>query len=100
MTFAALSAAAKVHTYRDCREKELPRDQRPCLNCGKPGHISRDCKQPRAALLDGGQIGSKDAISISTATLRLEFVLQRPLTSKTHAGNEDLRSLTLMDSSL
>ena len=47
----------------------------------------------------GGQTGSNRAgISISTATLRLEFVRQRPKISRTHAGRNVLRSLTLMDS--
>ena len=32
----------------------MPYDKRPCLNCGKPGHISRDCRQPKAVSLDGG----------------------------------------------
>ena len=49
-----INCGGKGHTYRDCRQKELPREQRLCLNRGKPGHISRDCKEPRAAVLDGG----------------------------------------------
>ena len=37
---------------------EVPRDQRPCLRCMKPGHLSADCplnkgKKGSAALLDG-----------------------------------------------
>ena len=54
MTCAASIAATKVIRTETAANKKLSRDQRPCLNCGKPGHISRDCKQPRAALLDGG----------------------------------------------
>ena len=43
------------HAWRACTKPECPRELRPCLNCGKPGHFSRDCQLPKAALaFDGG----------------------------------------------
>ena len=53
VTCAASIAATKVIRTETAAKKSC-RGTRGLASCGKPGHISHDCKQPRAALLDGG----------------------------------------------
>ena len=39
-----INCAGSGHGWRSCPHPEVPRDQRKCLKCHKPGHISADCK--------------------------------------------------------
>ena len=53
-----INCGGKDHSWRACPMPEVPRDQRPCLRCLKPGHLSADCPLNKgakgsAALIDG-----------------------------------------------
>ena len=44
------------HATKDCPEKQRDKGRRPCFNCGKEGHLAKDCpdkaRRPIKALMD------------------------------------------------
>ena len=54
------------HGVAACPEPQRPKEKRPCLLCGKPGHLARDCKSaPQAKVAEGDTQGRTFEIRIA-----------------------------------
>ena len=53
-----VNCGSKEHLSSNCPKPQVPREQRPCWKCGKPGHTGAQCRggAPRlAGMVDGGE---------------------------------------------
>ena len=64
---ACFNCGKSGHMSRDCEEPKKPRESgggggRDCFNCGKPGHMSKDCEEPKKPRESGGG-GGRDCFN-------------------------------------
>ena len=55
---SCVNCGKKGHMARDCRQaRHEEKSKRPCFVCGKPGHLARDCRDKPNALkmLENGE---------------------------------------------